>query len=85
MTRVDHWVRCGGGMGSSSRHRIPQNVTPLDLPVSLVHWPEERERERVLARDGQLRLLLVAPGADPLAARSRACLPGAAPGSGRIG
>ncbi len=47
-------------------------ATPTDalvsaghVPVELVHWPEELDRNRTLARTGQLRLLLVSATAAP--------------------
>ncbi len=33
------------------------------VPVAILRWPEEVDRDRVLAREGRLRLLLVAAGA----------------------
>jgi Transcriptional regulatory protein, C terminal len=35
------------------------------VPVEIVRWPEELDRDSELAREGRLRLLLVAPGAAP--------------------
>jgi hypothetical protein len=40
-------------------------VSTSPVPVELVRWPEERERNVALAQSGQLRLLLVAPLAAP--------------------
>lgn len=40
-------------------------VSTSHVPVELVHWPEELERNRTLAQDGHLRLLLVSPTAAP--------------------
>ncbi len=40
-------------------------VSASPVPVELVHWPEELERNDALARAGQLRLLLVAPFTAP--------------------
>ena len=36
-----------------------------DVPVAIVHWPEELDRDSALAREGRLRLLLVAPAGAP--------------------
>jgi two-component system OmpR family response regulator len=36
-----------------------------DVPVAIVRWPEEIDRDCTLAREGRLRLLLVAPTAAP--------------------
>jgi hypothetical protein len=35
------------------------------VPVEILRWPEERERDAVLASEGRLRLLLVDPYATP--------------------
>jgi hypothetical protein len=40
-------------------------VSVSHVPVELVHWPEELDRNRELAHSGQLRLLLVSPAAPP--------------------
>ena len=40
-------------------------VSVSRVPVELVHWPEELDRNTTLAQLGQLRLLLVSPAAPP--------------------
>ncbi len=40
-------------------------VSLCDIPVAVLRWPEENQRDAALARQRHLRLLLVAPDAAP--------------------